>query len=659
MSSFGVFAQEPLRERYSLNDGWMVKDAEASDAAVVEHVTLPHTWDVAVREGEMDRGTMSYSREIFIPVEWQKRRVFIRFGGAQSVAEVFVNGRYVGAHHGGFSSFTFELTDKLRYGSNNYLRVMVSNSHRSDVLPVSTDMTCGGGLYRGVELLVTGQEIISPLYYGCEGVIVEQAKVDANSASGVVKVYLSTKELDHVNVNMRIVGEDGYEVVSRSVKASKISPERAVELPFSIAAPQLWSPDSPVMYDVEVSVGDLKSPLDRVVVRTGFRSVAVNDDNQLCINGCPVAVRGVNYGHDRHGYGMALDAMHLDEDCAMIDDMGANAIRSLVGPHDGRLYDWCDSNGMLVWVDMPNTRSERTFSDICYYPHEAFRNNGFEQLTEIIMQNYNHPSVVMWGLFSLVWQRGDDVVPYVEELNTLAHKLDASRLTVGCSNVDGDINFVTDLVVLRQDVGWMKGSYDDVSVWCKQLTRNKAFSELRSGVCYGEAGVRGHNAEHIERATRTSRLYPERRQREMHERYIDIIETNECFWGVWLDNMFDYASWRSAYGMNLAGMVEHDHKTTKDVYHLYRARWNGDASTMHIADRGWRERRDTLQRITVYSSVGAPRLVVGADTIATSERSRGCYVADSVVVKGVRVIRAVDASARCRDSIMLRVGSSR
>jgi beta-galactosidase len=265
----------------------------------------------------------------------------------------------------------------------------------------------------------------------------------------------------------------------------------------------------------------------------------------------------------------------------------------------------------------------------------------------------------MWGLFSLVWQRGDDVVPYVEELNTLAHKLDASRLTVGCSNVDGDINFVTDLVVLRQDVGWMKGSYEDVSVWCKQLARNKAFSELRSGVCYGEAGVRGHNAEHIERATRTSRLYPERRQREMHERYIDIIETNECFWGVWLDNMFDYASWRSAYGMNLAGMVEHDHKTTKDVYHLYRARWNGDASTMHIADRGWRERRDTLQRITVYSSVGAPRLVVGADTIATSERSRGCYVADSVVVKGVQVIRAVDASARCRDSIMLRVGSSR
>lgn len=653
--SMEVHAAWPERETYNINDGWRFYFADAPDGANADYITLPHSWNSEVEEGEYMRTTANYLRDIDIPAEWQGRRLFMRFGGAQSVAELFVNGRYVDAHHGGFTAFTFEITDYVRYGSINHLRVVVSNNHRSDVLPLSSEVNLAGGIYRDVELLVTPTDIISPLYYGTDGVIVEQHKVNKDVASGVVKVYLSTKNIDHTVVNMRIVGEDGYEVISRTVKASKIAPERAVEIPYEVVHPMLWSPKRRTMYDVEIVLGDERNPLDRLTIKTGFRSIEVKDDNKFYLNDELFAVRGVNLPHDRAGVGTALSHADYAMDVAMVKDMGANAVRSLVGPHDGALYDICDSEGILAWVDMPFSRSEHGFSDICYYPTDALRNNGFEQLKEVVLQNYNHPSVVMWGLFWLVWQRGDDVLDYVGALNDLAHQLDVSRPTVCCSNSDGAINFITDLVVLRQNVGWMKGSIEDVDIWCEQLSTNKSWASLRCGVNYGEAGVRGHNSERIERADRNSRLLPERRQSDMHERYIEQIDDADIFWGVWLDNMFDYASARRPYGMNAAGMVEYDHATRKDAFYLYRARWNDDEPTLHIADKGWAGRRDELQTVDVYSSVGEPRLVVDGDTVVMRSVGRAHYRADSVVVRGVKTIRATDASGRYSDSATISV----
>ena len=656
MSTIATYASAPLRECYNINDGWRFYFADAPDGANADYVTLPHTWNVEATEDTYLRTTANYLRDINIPAEWEGKRLFVRFGGAQSVAELFVNGRYVGEHRGGFTAFTLEITDHVRYGAENHLRVVVSNAHRSDVLPLSSDVNLAGGIYRDVELLITSQNIISPMYYGSEGVIVEQHKVTPDIAEGVVKVYLSTKSIDHTMVTMRIVDEDGYEVISRTIKAAKISPDRAVDIHYAVEHPLLWSPDCRTMYDVEIVLGDVKNPLDRVVVKTGFRSVSVGEDNVLCINGVPIDVRGVNLSHDRDGVGVALERNHYDEDFAIIRDMGANAVRSLVGPHDDYLYDMCDREGVLVWVDMPLARSDLSLSDICYYPTQELRKNGFDQLREIVLQNYNHPSVVMWGLFWLVWQRGDDVLGYIGELNDLAHKLDSSRPTVSCSNSDGAINFVTDLVVLRQNVGWMKGSIEDVDIWCDQLASNKSWAALRCGVNYGEAGVRSHNAERIERAERNSRHLPERRQSDMHERYVEQIDKADIFWGVWIDNMFDYASARRSYGCNLAGMVERDHKTKKDAYYLYRARWNAAVPTLHIADKGWCNRREQQQTIDVYSSVGMPVLDVAGERVVMHKVGDAHYRAEVTLNRGTTTIHATDATGRHSDSITLRIG---
>lgn len=414
-----------------------------------------------------------------------------------------------------------------------------------------------------------------------------------------------------------------------------------------------------MLYNVEVALHNDSEVLDRVSVVTGFRSIEIGDDNRLYLNGEMVDVRGVNYAHDRYGRGLSFDRDAYDEDLATISDLGANALRSLSGPHDGYLYEQCDRRGMLAWVDMPFTRSTTIFGDICYIPTPAFRESGFEQLREIVAQNFNHPSIIMWGLFSCVSQRGDSVIDYIKELNMLAHELDVSRPTVACSNADGDINFITDLIVLRQNVGWEKGSPDDVSVWCNQLATNKRWRQLRYGVCYGEEGVMTHSTEQIKRYDRGSRHLPERRQTYMHERYADIVSQSGIFWGVWLDNMFDYASPQRAYGLNQSGLVTFDRDGRKDAYYMYRARWNSEEPTLHIAERRWQTRCDTLQSITLYTSSSSPMLRRENDTLPLRRVAAGVYRADSVVVHGSARIIAVDSLSGQRDSIIIRTGNVR
>ena len=651
-------AAEPTRTTYNINDNWNFYYATDADAANATTVALPHTWNVECREGDYLRTTANYTREMYIPQLWEGRRLFLRFGGVQSMADVFVNGCYVGSHAGGFTAFTLEITDKVRFGADNFLRVVVSNGMRSDILPTSADIDLAGGIYRDVELLVTGENIISPLNHSTDGVYVVQQSITEDVAKGVVRVYVSTPSMDHATVTMRIVGDDGYEVDHRVVRNAKLVEGRPIDLPFEFAAPKLWSPASPTLYRVEVALGDVRNPEDEISITTGFRSISVSEDNRLCINGVPVAVRGVNMAHDRMYKGTAVSHDDMDADLDMVADMGANAIRSLYGPHAQSVYERCDREGMLAWVDMPFGRSPLSFTDICYYPSQPFRDNGFKQLEEIVAQNMNHPSVVMWGLFEQVWQRGDDVVAYVGELNERAHNLDPSRLTVGCSNTDGDINFITDLIVFRQSVGYMKGSVEDVAVWCNMLSSNESWGDMRYGVCYGEEGSVKHHTEAVERAQRGTRRHPERRQTYMHERYAAITREADIFWGVWLSNMFDYASSRRTEGLNQSGIVAYDHATKKDAYYLYRTLWNDDEPTLYIPERRWTERRSVNQTINVYSSEGTPTLIVGTDTVAVRRVAEGQYRADSLVLNGHVVVTAIDSLGILRDSIVLNVGRS-
>ena len=275
-----------------------------------------------------------------------------------------------------------------------------------------------------------------------------------------------------------------------------------------------------------------------------------------------------------------------------------------------------------------------------------------EQMQEIIAQNINHPSVVMWGIFSRLWTRGDDVTPYIRRLNDAAHALDPSRPTVACSDQNGGINFITDLIVWRQDVGWRRGSTDDVILWRNQL--QKSWSHLRSAVSYGGSGFIGHKS-YTAQAEPRSNWMPEENQTRFHEEYAKNLQNDSLFWGIWIDNMFDYGSSRRPYGVNGAGLVTLNRRECKDAYYLYKAMWNREEPTLHIVDKRRRLRDNDMQAFRVYSSAGEPVLIAGSDTLAVTEYAPFQYRTDSVAMHGTVEVKAL--AGELRDSVTILVGN--
>lgn len=634
------------REVYILNNSWrfFFKDENSSDNA--RFVNLPHTWnsDALSEGGELRQTVANYRRTLFVPAQWQGKRLFLRFGGVMSVADVFVNGNHVKEHRGGYTAFAVEITDCVNYGSENTLLVEVNNSYRSDVLPTSTEQNLYGGIYRDVELIITDKTTISPLYYGTEGVIVTSSKVSVDNVEGNIGIWLLGKKDSQCNLTLDIVSPDGYVAVTKSVKA-KID-GKVLNVPFSVNNPELWSVQRPSLYRVDVILG-----ADTVSVTTGFRKIEVTPERLLTINNRQTMVRGVNLCHDNRHVGNALTERDYQSDFEMIRELGINAIRSVGGPHAQTLYDKCDREGVLLWIDTPFTQSP-FLSDIAYYSSTAFESNGKEQLKEIILQNIHHPSVAMWGIFSLLRGRSGELMDYLKELNKLAKSLDPSRLTVACSNQDGDINFITDLIVWQQSVGWETGDVSDLDVWQKALRTN--WSHLCQAVCYGEGGTRGHYSESLINRNSSQHRIPESWQTRFHEGYISRIDQS-LFWGIWLNNMFDYGAVRRSGGVRNSGLVTFDHKERKDAFYLYKTLWNKRYPTLHIVGKNREVRTRNRQVLKVYCSQGVPNLTINGDTVALHNRSEGIFVTDSLTMSGFNTV--ITATETMRDSTTFTIGN--
>ncbi len=634
------------REVYILNNSWrfFFKDENSSDNA--RFVTVPHTWnsDALTENGSLRQTTANYRRQLFVPNQWQGKRLFLRFGGVMSVADVFVNGSLVGSHKGGRTAFALEITDKIFFGSENTLLVEVSNAYRSDVLPTSTEQNLYGGIYRDVELIVTDKTTVSPLYYGTEGVIVVPSKVSTEGVEGSVSVALIGKKDSQCNVTVDIVSPDGYVADTKSVKA-KID-GKMLHVPFSVTNPELWSLHKPSLYRVDVVVG-----ADTVSLNTGFRRLEVTPQQLLTLNGKQVPVRGVNLCHDNAKRGNALTQSDYDADFATIKSMGANAIRSVEGPHSQMLYDKCDREGMLVWVDTPLCQSP-FLSDIAFYASDAFKQNGREQLKEIVLQNIHHPSVAMWGIFSLLRGRSTELMDYIKELNSLAKATDPSRLTVSCSNQDGDINFITDLIVWQQSVGWDKGDVEDLNLWQRALRTN--WSHLRQAVCYGEGGTKGIFNDDLVSHSASQHRIPESWQTRFHEGYASRID-KELFWGVWLNTMFDFGAVRHGGCVRNSGIVAFDHTQAKDAYYLYKTLWNRKSPTLHIVGKNREVRLGKRQVVKVYCSRGVPTVTINGDSVAVHNISQGIFVTDSIEMFGYNHI--VASTEKLCDSTTFAVGN--
>lgn len=642
------------RETFSLNDGWLFYFKTETSSDVARHISLPHTWnlDALSGQGEYLKTIANYQRTMFIPKEWEGKRLFLKFYGVQSVADVFVNGHHVGEHRGGWTAFTMEITKRLNFGADNSIVVVVNNAYQNDVLPTSSEENLYGGIYRDVELIVTEQTTISPLYYGSDGVLIHQNNITDTTVDATASVWVTSIEDKLCDLYISVRGPGGDVVYNRYLKA-QIKPGEPINIPFRLEEPLLWSCDEPNLYTISVAIGPKHE--DEVVVTTGFRRINVTTKNGLTINDERVKINGVTLHHDRAAIANALRTRHYDEDMEQVQDIGATAIRSATAPHAQYLYDLCDQKGMLVWIDTPFTRAPY-LSDFSFFATERFRANGLQQLRETIIQNYNHPSVVMWGIYSLVWMRGDNILDFVKELNATAKQLDSTRPTVACSNQDGEINFVPDLIVWQQNLGWEKGAINDLSVWIEK--QHTEWGHLRSAVAYGEAGS-------IEQQSNTSlqplkldpRWLPERWQTEFHEGYAKHFAQDSIFWGMWINNMYEFGSVRHNDGISRVGLITFDHNDEKDAYYLYRALWNKKSPTLHISEKRRNIRQDTIQHIKFYSSAAvAPVLTVNKDTIKVNEYAPKQFISDPVVMHGRNTI--VLTAGELRDQQIITIGNA-
>lgn len=621
------------RQVYSLNDNWQFFFKAETSGDYARHISLPHTWnlDALAGTGEYKQTTANYTRDIYVPAEWSNKRLFLKFHGVQNVADVFINGNHAGEHRGGWTAFTFEITPFVEFDKNNSVVVVVSNAYQNDILPTSTEVNLYGGIYREVELIVTEKTTVSPLYYGSDGILVHQNNITDNSVEATASVWITAPtETKLCDLAISVRAPTGDIVYSRYLKG-RVEPGKPVDIPFLLEEPLLWSPEEPNLYTITIGVGPRQE--DEVSVTTGFRTIEVTSKQGFKLNGERIPIQGVTLYHDRAAIGSALRTRHYDEDLEQIRDIGANAIRSATAPHSQYLYDCCDQMGMMVWIDTPFTRAPY-LSDVFYFATDKFKQNGLQQLKEVIAQNYNHPSVVMWGIYSLVWMRGaNDILDYIHQLNNTAKQMDASRPTVACSNQDGEMNFIPDLIVWQQDLGWERGAINDLGVWQEKL--HSEWGHLRSAVAYGEAGSIDQQANSSLRPMEIDpRWIPERWQTEFHEGYARHLAEDNLFWGLWINNMYEFGSVRHTDGISRRGLVTFDHKDKKDAYYLYRALWNKKEPTLHLTEKRRNVRQDSVQRVKFYhSSKHTPIMIVNKDTVSVKEYAPCQYISDSIIMK--------------------------
>ncbi|MFR9620563.1 MAG: glycoside hydrolase family 2 TIM barrel-domain containing protein [Rikenellaceae bacterium] len=664
------------REIYSLNPNWKIYAASDGSADNAYNISLPHCWN---KSGEMavSHATMDYLRSIYAPAEWLDKRVFVKFYGVQSAAELFINGRYVGEHRGGATAFVFEISNFLKINNDNDLIVKVNAIPQSDLLPTSIEHERYGGIYRDVELIVTPKTAFATNIYGADGLFVTTTSISDNKGKikveGEVKLHILSDEDTERDVELTISDQSGEVKFSKSLTKTKIgSGTTTLSIPFEVANAQVWSTDNPALYNVTATMqqqsatkgsGNKTSLEDQISTTTGFRTVGLAVDGGVkgCVrvNNAPQLFRGVSYMHDNPERGGITTAALLTRDIEQFKDLGINAIRSAIVPHNQRLYEMCDREGIMVWVDSPLVHS-RNFSDVAYYPTTGFEENGIQQLNEIIHQNYNHPSIMMWGIFSLLNANDANAMRYINKLNGIAKNIDKSRPTVAISNQNGDINDVTDLIVWQQDLGWSRGLLSDIVVWQNQL--HSSWSRFRSAVAYGAGGRVDHQEDRSELVYRRGRLtddwLPEVRQSRLHEEYSKALVPDSLFWGMWVNSIYDYSSPRSKFGYTNEGLVTFDRQTKKDAYYLYRALWNDKEQTLHIVDKRNNLLIDSIVSLRVYASEikdSNPKITIDGKEAEMTNIAPAQYIYENIRVTDQSVITVKHGQAT--DSVVLIYGS--
>ncbi len=614
---FQVYVVFGQRKDILLNKNWKFRFSHQVDKNSSRRVDLPHTWnteDALSGKTDYKRGIGNYEKSLYIEPEWEGKRLFLRFEGANSVANVFVNHRHVGEHRGGYGAFIFEITDLVKYGEQNPVLVRVNNGEQLDVMPLVGDFNFYGGIYRNVHLLVMEKVCVSPLDYASSGVYLEQQVVNEKEAEVLARIHLSNKG-EAQEIGLRVVVKDNHRVISQEEKNIYLNQgedsqeSKALHIPH----PHLWNGrEDPFMYDVEVEVIRGGRVTDRVVQPLGLRYYRTDPAEGFFLNGKHLALRGVCRHQDRAGVGNALCREHHEEDVALLLEMGANAVRLAHYPHATEVYDLMDKYGIVVWAEIPFV-GPGGYADKGFVDLPSFRYNGKEQLKELIRQHYNHPSVCFWGLFNELKEYGDNPVEYVKELNELAHAEDPTRPTTSASNQGGALNLITDHIAWNRYDGWYGGTPANLGKWLDRTHQSNP--ELKIGISeYGAGASIYHQQDTLVQTNPGSWWHPENWQTWYHMENWKVMAARPYIWGTFVWNMFDFGAAHRTEGerpgINDKGLVTFDRKVRKDAFYFYKANWNKKEPMLYLAEKRNRHRLRPLQHFIAFTTAREAELFV-------------------------------------------------
>ena len=599
-----------MRKVYNFNTKWAFsKEATEAPKVMPEKwywVSLPHTWnDIDGQDGGNDlyRGTAYYAKELEKIDLPKADKYYLELNGANSSATVYVNGKKLASHDGGYSTWRVNITDVLE--DKNLFVVEVDNSQNDRVYPQNADFTFYGGLYRDVNILAVNNSHFDLEYYGGPGIKVTPEVVE-NNANVEVEVF-TTNTLDTQKLNYILKDREGNIIAQKETSSSE------TKVTFEIENVHLWhGKKDPYLYSAEVYLKQDDEVLDNVSTRFGCRTFKIDPELGFILNGEEYPLRGVSRHQDRWGIGNALLPEHHEEDMDMICEVGATTIRLAHYQHDQYFYDLCDERGMVIWAEIPYIST--------HMPNG--RENTISQMKELITQNYNHPSIVVWGLSNEITMSGESTEDLRENhviLNDLAHEMDKTRLTtiacVSMCSMDDPYVQIPDVVSYNHYFGWYGGDTSMNGPWFDEF--HAKYPNIPIGCSeYGCEALNWHTS-NPEQGD-----YTEEYQAYYHEELIKQFFTRKYMWATHVWNMFDFgADSRNEggeNGQNHKGLVTFDRKYKKDSFYAYKA-WLSDESFVHICGKRYVDRVEETTKVTVYSN--QPEVELFANGVSLGKQS--------------------------------------
>ena len=590
-----------MRNILNINEGWQfIKDCadpSVTDGAIA--VNLPHTWNATDgQDGGNDyfRGSCIYKRTVSKSMV-KGDEVYLEICGANSSADVYLNGQALAHHDGGYSTWRVNLTDALGQGEAE-LAIHVNNAPNDFVYPQMADFTFYGGLYRNVNLIGVPTTHFDLDYYGAPGIKVTP-EIEGSNAKVEIEVYAKAVADGDV-IRYTLFDKDGNTVATADSAESKVN--------LTIENVTLWNGrKNPYLYTATAEIVRGEEILDNLKARFGCRTFKIDAERGFILNGEEYPLRGVSRHQDRLGIGNALLPEHHKEDIDLILEVGATTIRLAHYQHDQYFYDLCDETGLVIWAEIPYISKHMP----------GGRENTVSQMKELISQNYNHASIVVWGLSNEISIAGadEDLIENHNILNDLCHEMDKTRLTtvacVSMAKIDDPYVHISDVVSYNHYFGWYGGDTSMNGPW---------FDNFHAKYPNKPIGISEYGCEALNWHTSDPKQgdYTEEYQAYYHEELIKQLFTRPYIWATHVWNMFDFGADARAEGgengQNHKGLITMDRKYKKDAFYAYKA-WLSSDPFVHLCGKRYVDRVEDVTKVTVYSNLPEVELYVNGELL--------------------------------------------